>query len=121
MTVDDAEEEDFQDAIKEAVADKLGVDEDDVTVTAVTADGKDGVKVTYTVANLDDDAMDAAEKALESSSLASELNMKSRWYSIKNWVDRLTSTKSEYTRLMSSMPTSEPLRFWLHNDAMVII
>ena len=73
MTVADAEEEDFQEALKEAVADKLGVDADDVVVTAVTADGKDGVKITYTVANVDDDAMDAAEGKLESASLASAI------------------------------------------------
>ena len=55
VSVEDANEPAFQEALIEAVAERLNVDADDVTITAVTAadDDEADVVVTYQVAEVD--------------------------------------------------------------------
>ena len=55
-----------------------------------------------------------------SSCPGNSLNINCSWYSIRNFVDRFTSTKRVYTLLKSSISTSFPLRLWQASDAAVI-
>merc|ERR1712166_917161 len=49
------------------------------------------------------------------------LNINSFWYSMRNCVERLTSTKSVYTFLISSTSTSTPLRLAQTSAAAMIM
>ena len=58
--------------------------------------------------------------AAGASSVPVVLNMNSDWYSIKNCVDRFTSTNNVYTRRMSCTSTSPAFRFIEASAAVVI-
>lgn len=55
-----------------------------------------------------------------SSCPGNSLNINCSWYSMRNFVDRFTSTKRVYTLLKSSISTSFPFRLWQASDAAVI-
>ena len=66
IDIEQAQSEDFQDAVEQAVADQLDIDPALVTVTSVTVDEEGDVVVVYVVQNPPEDA----EEDLESRDMA---------------------------------------------------
>ena len=69
----DANTDEFQAAVADAVADQLNVDTDDVTITSVTTSEEGNVVITYVVANMDTSDLGDAEDAAESRDMAAAI------------------------------------------------
>ena len=65
-----AQSEEFEDAIEQAVADELGVGVGDVEVTSVTVDEDGDVTVVYVVQGVDPEDVEEVQQQLESDDMA---------------------------------------------------
>ena len=70
MTPEQAQGQDFQDAVEQAVADELGVEPDTVTVTSVTTNDDGHVVVVYVVQGVDPEDIEEVQQQLESGDMA---------------------------------------------------
>ena len=67
---EDAQSEEFEEAVEQAVADELNVGVGDVEVTSVTTDDEGHVTVVYVVQNVDPEDVEEMQQQLESDDMA---------------------------------------------------
>ena len=70
VTPEQAQGEDFQDALTQAVADQLDVDPEFVTITSVTTNDEGHVVMVYVVQGVDPEDVDDMQQQLESGDMA---------------------------------------------------
>ena len=70
IDADQAQSEEFQEAVEQAVADELNIGAGDVEVTSVTVDDEGDVTVVYVVQNVDPEDVEEMQEQLESGDMA---------------------------------------------------
>ena len=73
VSLEQAQSDEFQDAIEAAVAARVGVDPEDVDITEVTVEDDGSVEVTYEIHGLDPLDQIATEKTVESEGVANDI------------------------------------------------